>query len=155
MTLVDLYRNIYRLHTVKQFNSSDLSLLFVLIGEWNEQRRPEWLLTSRQTLQELSSLPESNARRVIQKLISYRIIETAHERGMLLIKIRPLAEWRYTGENMTETRRKDEPKPASQRTKIRPIESRAENAHARENEDDTPVSLADILKERRRASGNT
>ena len=153
MTLVDLYRNVYRLHTVKQFTSSELAFLFVLIGEWNEQRRPEYLQTSRQALQELSSIPMTTLRRIIQRLCSFRIIETRHSRGKLEIKIRPQADWHIAGWNAADERQKDEPKSAIRCAQIRPIESREETRA--DMEDDEPVSLAQLLNERRRLTGKS
>lgn len=156
MTLVDLYRNIYSLAKNYRANSSDLAILFILIGEWNEQRRPEGAFISKQALQILSSLPETTIRRSLQKFLSWRIIGTERLNGQVVIKIRPQAEWRIAGERAANERRTDEKSCITHvRVQAGPKEVRAENARTREDEDDTPVSLAEILNERRRASGNT
>lgn len=151
MTLVDLYRNVYSL-VKKSYraNSSDLAILFIIIGEWNEQRRPDGAFISKQALQNLSSLSETTVRRSLQKLLSWRIIGTERLNGQVVIKIRPQADWRMAGENAANERRTAEKSCITHvRVQAGSEEDRAENARTREDEDDTPVSLADILKERR------
>lgn len=156
MTLVDLYRNVYSLAKDYRANSSDLAILFILIGEWNDQRRPEGTFVSKRALQDLSSLPETTIRRSLQKFLSWRLIGTERLHGQVFIKFRPQADWRIVGEKAANERRTDEKSRITHaRVQAGSEEVRAENAHAREVEDDAPVSLADILKERRRASGNT
>ena len=155
MTLVDLYRNVYSLAKNYRANSSDLAILFVLIGEWNEQRRPEGTFISKQALQNLSSLPETTVRRSLQKLLSWRIIGTERLNGQVVIKIRPQADWRIAGEREANERRTDEkPRITHARAQAGPKEVRAEYTRTQEDEVE-PVSLADILNERRNRSGKT
>lgn len=155
MTLVDLYRNVYHLCKSLKASSSDMALLFVIIGEWNEQRRPECLQTSRRELQELSSLPETTVRRALQRFCSWRLIETEHAYGKLVIKIRPQADWRIACGNETKERRIQDEKPAPplSRCAQKPLRAREECARAREDDGMGLVTVAQILAERRAIRG--
>lgn len=148
MTLIDLYRNVYSLAKSYRANSSDLAILFILIGEWNEQRRPEGAFISKQALQNLSSLPETTVRRSLQKLLSWRLIGTEKLYGQVVIKIRPQADWRIAGEREANERRtKTTPSITCARVQERPKEPREECT--REKDEFDVMSLAQILEQRR------
>ena len=154
MTLVDLYRNAYSLAKNYHANSSDLAILFVLIGEWNEQRRPESTFISKQALQNLSSLPETTVRRSLQKLLSWRIIGTERLNGQVVIKIRPQAEWRIHCEKTANERRTQDVCPI---TRARACANSSEETREECACEEEPVqgTAADYLMNRRRNRDKT
>ena len=154
MTLVDLYRKVYSLAKSYRASPSDLAILFVLIGEWNEQRRPESTFISKQALQNLSSLPETTVRRSLQKLLSWRIIGTERMNGQVVIKIRPQADWLNAGETAANERRIKTFTPIT-RAGVRKNteEVKAECTRVREADEFDAMSLAQIMEERRKNRG--
>lgn len=148
-TLIDLYRSVYSLCKRYRVCSSDMAVLFVLIGEWNEQRRPAEPFISKQALLQLSSLPDTTVRRSLQKLLSWRLIRTEKINGQVVIGFRPQADWRDGGGKAADERHS---KTESRNTGVQACATTPEVKEecAREEEEMfDPAILEKFIQERR------
>lgn len=151
-TLIDLFKDIYSLTKRYSFTSTDIHVLFILMGEWNENGRTSETFISKQAVQTLTSLPETTMRRTLQRLSSFRIISLERCRGQVLIKFRPQAVPAIAGERMAKERRSSDVKPFASNRRAHASQSPREEP-VRVEEGSAPVSLAQIMEERRRVKG--
>lgn len=149
MTLIDLYRGVYSLCKRYRVCSSDLAVLFVLIGEWNDQRRPSTPFLSKQALLQLSSLPDTTVRRSLQKLLSWRLITTEKISGQVIIGFRPQTEWRVAGDKAADERH-SEKESLIPRTQACTTTPETKEECAREEEMFDPAILEKFIEGRQR-----
>ena len=74
MTVIDLFRQFFSL-TTRQYLSPSMKLTYyTALAEWNENRRPERLLTSSARLAELAGLKTDHVTRCLKKLSHLHVL---------------------------------------------------------------------------------
>lgn len=103
MSVIELFRSFSQLSQIRNFAGSARVLGYTLIYVWNEQRRPDVTIASRQRLMELTGLSESTFRWALKYLSDSAIIKKVSARSKFLVAF----YWRIDCQDSAKSLRHD------------------------------------------------
>lgn len=103
MSIIELFRSFSQLSQIRNFAGSARVLGYTLIYVWNEQRRPDVTIASKQRLMELTGLSESTFRWALKYLSDSAIIKRVSARSKFLVAF----YWRIDCQDATKSLRPD------------------------------------------------
>lgn len=110
MTTIDLFRQFYRMSKDKNYPASVKLLYYTLLGEWNEQHRPEKLRVTNRYVSELSGYALSTVNETLRKLASYGFLSYTRKANSTWITFKESETQRKQAERKPNVRVREENK---------------------------------------------